>query len=118
MAPAIHIYSMLSLGQSRGDLEDDIQDRFNGEVEVAGGGQGQGGWNVDLELLDEGADVHRFATILVTFLQKWGVPSDTYLNVFSSDWVDGQEPTASRSSAVRRGHNQPLEWTGPAERSP
>jgi hypothetical protein len=93
MAPVIHVYSMLSLGRSRGDLEDDIQDRFGGEVEVTGGGQGQGGWNVDLELLDEGADVHRFATILVTFLQKWGVPSDTYLKVFGSGWVEGQEPT-------------------------
>ncbi len=91
MAPEIHIYSKLDLGQSRGNLEDDVQDRFEDDIEVSGGGQGESGWNVDLELLDEDADVHRFAKKLVKFLQKWGVPRDTYLKVFTSDWKEGQE---------------------------
>ena len=91
MAPEIHIYSMLNLGQPRGNLEDDIEDRFDGEVEVGGGGQGQSGWNVDLVMLDENEDVHRFAKKLVKFLQKWGVPRDTYLKVFNNDWKEGDE---------------------------
>jgi hypothetical protein len=91
MAPEIHIYSNLHLGQSCGNLEDDIQAHFEGDIEVSGGGQGQAGWNVDLELLDEEADVHRFAKKLIKFLLKWGVPRDTYLKVFTSDWKDGQE---------------------------
>jgi hypothetical protein len=92
MVPEIHIYSTLALGQSRGDLEDDIQDYFGKSVEVTGGGHGRDGWNVDLALLDEDADVHRFANNLVEFLQKWGAPGDTYLKVFKSDWKEGQEP--------------------------
>lgn len=93
MASEIHIYSKLDLGQPRGDLEDDLQERFEEEIEITGGGQGQGGWNVDLELLDEDADVHRFVKRLVKFLQKWTVPRDTYLNVFTSEWVEGKKPT-------------------------
>jgi len=93
MAPQIHIYSGLALRESRHDLEDDIQDRFEGEIDVTGGGQGNGCWNVDLKLLAEEADVHRFAAKLVTFLQEWGVPRDTYLKVFTSDWVEGRTPT-------------------------
>jgi hypothetical protein len=93
MASLIHIYSGLDLGQARGDLEDDIQNRFDDQIEVTGGGQGKGGWNLDLELLDEHADVQRFADALVTFLKEWGVPRDTYLNVFTADWVEGQKPT-------------------------
>ena len=90
--PTIYIYSKLDLGQSRGNLEDDIQDHFEDEIEVTGGGQGQGGWNVDLELLEEDDDVHCFADKLVKFLQKWGVPRDTYLDLYESDWVEGQKP--------------------------
>jgi hypothetical protein len=98
MPPEIHIYSRLPLAQSRGDLdarrdlEDDIEDRFETQIEVTGGGQGEGGWNIDLRLLDEYADVHRFAEELVKFLQEWGVPRDTFLNVFTRDWANGKKP--------------------------
>ena len=91
--PTIYIYSALALGQARGNLEDDIQDQFEEEIEVAGGGGGQLGWNVDLELLQEDADVQQFAKKLAKFLRKWGVPRDTYLDLYASDWVEGQKPT-------------------------
>ena len=90
MAPDIYIYAKTSLGRGRDELEDDLED-FLGEVgEVTGGGSGLPGWNVDLTLVDD-ADLESWVVKLVLFLRQWGVPQDTYLRVFPSDWVEGTE---------------------------
>jgi hypothetical protein len=97
-------------------LEDDIQDRSEDGVEVSGGGQGQGGWNVDLELLDEDADVHRFPKKLVKFLQKWGVPRDTYSEGVH-ERLEGRPRGPSNRRLRRSGGAITTHWNGPAWRN-
>jgi hypothetical protein len=93
MLPEIHIYSRMDLdGRSRGDLEEDIYAHFQAELEVTGGGEGQDGWNIDLQLASEDACMEPLVSSLVAFLRRWSVPPDTILNVFSSDWSEGQSP--------------------------
>jgi hypothetical protein len=90
MCPEVHIYSRTELRRPRVDLEDAIEARFGDDVEVAGGGQGGDGWNVDLAMPHEDADVQHFLEALVVFLRTWGVPTDTVLRVFERGWVEGQ----------------------------
>ena len=91
MANAIYIYSERSLREARGSLEDDLEDFLGEAGEVTGGGGGERGWNIDLELFeDESAE--QWIERLVVFLREWGVPEDAYLKVFPDDWVQGTEP--------------------------
>jgi hypothetical protein len=81
MPGEIHIYSKLELRDARQALEDDIEEHFSGELEVTGGGSGNMGWNIDVALLDEDASALEMSQRLSLFLQKWGVPRDTYMHV-------------------------------------
>jgi hypothetical protein len=91
MPAAIYFYSRLPLREARGGLEDDLEEALLGVVEVTGGGGGQSGWNIDLEVCDE-VSVEEASENLSAFLQNWGVPKDTYLKVYADDWAEGQEP--------------------------
>jgi hypothetical protein len=91
MATVIYIYSTRSLKEPRGGLEDDLEDAFGDVLEVTGGGGGIRGWNIDLELADDETLEHVLPR-LVRFLREWGVPEDTYLNIYPPDWEEGQEP--------------------------
>jgi hypothetical protein len=85
----IYIYSTQPLKDARGALEDDIDEKFAGVLEVSGGGAGNRYWNIDIAL-SEDADLESVVQQLVAFLREWGVPSDTYMHVVPSDWVEGQ----------------------------
>ena len=91
MATTVYIYSTKPLPEPRGGLEDDLEEFLEGSGEITGGGGGATGWNVDVELY-EGASAEDWIARLAAFLREWGVPDDTYLKVFSADWVEGDEP--------------------------
>lgn len=76
----IFIYSSKPLPQGRGALEDDIDVLLGDAGEVTGGGIGQAGWNVDVEIYDT-SDAEEELEKLREFLRQWPVPSDTYLVV-------------------------------------
>jgi hypothetical protein len=81
----IIINSKTPLTKSRGDLEYDIEELIEGSGEWAGGGGGQRGWDIVLEIYDD-AQAERWLRTLTTFLRKWGVPEDTFLEAW-----DGEE---------------------------
>ena len=66
--------------EGRGGLEDDLDEFLKGVGETTGGGSGAGGWNLDLEF-EEGVDLDVWVEKLISFLRRWGVPQDTYLDV-------------------------------------
>lgn len=49
----IFIYSALSLGYPRGELDDDLEDLLGSAGEVTGAGAGDRGWNIDLEIYNQ-----------------------------------------------------------------
>jgi hypothetical protein len=81
----IYIYSEKSLlqrtGKDRDELEDDLETFFGEAGDVTGAGAGNAGWHLDLHLHDA-SDLERWLERLAAFLQNWGVPQDTYLEVF------------------------------------
>src|SRR5882724_8807321 len=86
----IFIYSSLDLREARGNLEDDLEEFLEGIGETTGGGGGMPGWNVDLKIhTDE--DLSNRMDALLDFLRKWGVPPDTYFEVYQDDDYDEQE---------------------------
>ena len=91
MAVTVHIYSAQLLSEPRSGLEDDLEEFLGPAGEVTGGGAGATGWNIDLALIDD-ASADDGIERLAAFLREWGVPDDTYLKVFSADWVEGDEP--------------------------
>ena len=108
MATEVFIYSKRSspaLEEGRGGLEEDLEEFLAGAGEVTGGGGGDRGWNVDLEIW---GDVEPWLERLCQFLRDWGVPGDTYLCIFPAGWsgdtqprhVDVFPPTEALPSAV------------------
>ena len=75
----IYIYSSLHLREARGNLEDDLNDFLGDSGEVTGGGGGERGWNVNLEVADESLTEH--IAKLKDFLVGWGVPPDAFFDV-------------------------------------
>jgi len=78
------IYSSMDLREARGGLEDDLEEFLDAFGEVAGGGGGAPGWNIDLELFSD-EDLSWNINELLDFLREWGVPPDTYLTVSQQD---------------------------------
>lgn len=74
----IDIYSSQPLDYARGNLEDDLDEFLNGYGETCGGGGGERGWNIDLEINDD-EDLGEWVQAVVTFLRGLKVPPDTYL---------------------------------------
>jgi hypothetical protein len=87
MPTAVYIYSKQRLQEPLGNLEDDLDDLLSGAGEVTGGGAGEMGWNIDVELEDT-ASVETWTPRLAEFLRGWGVPQDTFFEVIS----DRSEP--------------------------
>ncbi len=90
MRHGIYIYSSRSSPalerEGRGGLEDDLEEFLGGAGEVTGGGSGERGWNVDLEVA---GDMEAWIPRLRAFLREWGVPEDTYLKVYREGWIEG-----------------------------
>ena len=81
---SLYIYSAGDAPEARQDLEDDLEEILGDMAEVSGGGQGERGWNIDIELyvpenLESAIDQIR------TYLQEKNVSRDTYIRVIRSD---------------------------------
>ena len=92
MATKIYIYSkefsLAILSEGRDGLEDDL-DEFLGEAgETTGGGGGERGWNIDLEVIE---DAELWIGRICEFLRNWGVAQDTYLCVYPENGVEETE---------------------------
>ena len=79
----IYIYASIGLRLARGNLEDDIESMLGSAVKVTGGGGGDCGWNIDLEVDD--AILADPIEKVKAFLFGWGVPPDTYLDVWHGE---------------------------------
>jgi hypothetical protein len=81
----IYIYSSKSSpalrSEGRGGLEDDLEEFLSAAGEVTGGGAGNTGWNIDLHFHDA-SELEQWLERLAGFLRDWGVPDDTFLDVF------------------------------------
>ena len=76
----IFIYSSVSLRVPRGNLEDDLEEFLGDGVQINGGGGGERGWNVDLEVPT--AKLPQTIEKLKNYLSGWGVPVDTHFDVW------------------------------------
>ena len=76
----IFIYSSLNLREARGNLEDDLADFLDDAGRISGGGGGARGWNIDLEVTDKA--LPEWIEKVKDFLVGWGVPPDTFLDVW------------------------------------
>jgi hypothetical protein len=76
-----HIYIMgPGSWWDRGDLEDAIEEWLDGRAEVCGGGSGEGGWDIDLEV--PGATVPEgFVQELLAFLRAHGPSPEVAVRV-------------------------------------
>jgi len=81
--PDVFIYSALPLGEARGDLEDDLEVLLGSAGQCTGGGAGELGWNIDLEIYDTEA-VEQWIEQVVKYLCARPVPLDTYLVIWWS----------------------------------
>ena len=77
------MYSEQSLGEARQDLEDDLEALLGTAGQCTGGGSGEAGWNIDLEVY-EGAALEAWAQRIVALLRERPVPPDTYLILWRS----------------------------------
>ena len=77
----------LSLVYSRLTLEDAINDKLGSTGEVSGGGAGVLGWNIDVEIFDDGDVVHS-VEILKHLLQSKLVPRSTQMGVYLTEADD------------------------------
>ena len=78
----VFLYSAQSneqLAQGRSALEDDLDDFLKDAGQVTGGGSGDLGWNVDLEVVVD--DLEPLLERLVGFLRGWPVPPDAYMMI-------------------------------------
>ena len=101
MATDLFIYSNLPLTCGRDVVEDAVDDAISGNGEVTGGGSGDAGWNVDVELFSaDDTDAHVAA--IVRTLRELPVPNDTYL-VFGAD--QSRVNVYPRDTIVRRSYN-------------
>ena len=91
MGAEIYIYSARHMQESRTSLEDDLEDEFERFLAVTGGGGGVGGWNIDIELASD-VNLDDVLPKIVRFLREWGVPEDTYLDIYPPDWEEGEAP--------------------------
>ena len=78
MTDFIEIVFPPNSGVERDVLEDEIEERFPGAVEVTGGGSGNMGSNLDLEIT--GVTGMAFLDILIPALRNLGVPPGTRCN--------------------------------------
>lgn len=78
----IYIYSSICLREPRGNLEDDLASILGSAVTVTGGGGGDRGWNIDLEV--DNVALPDPIEKVKAFLRGWGVPPDTHLDVWDS----------------------------------
>lgn len=81
--PDIFIYSKQPLEEARQDLEDDLETFLGSAGQCTGGGQGEGGWNIDLEIFRV-SDLEACAARIGEFLRRRPVPQDTYLVLWFS----------------------------------
>lgn len=79
----IFVYSGQSLGEARQDLEDDLEALLGAAGQCTGGGSGEAGWNIDLEVY-EAAALEAWGQRIVAFLRERPVPPDTYLILWPS----------------------------------
>ncbi|QDT47600.1 hypothetical protein Pan258_16360 [Symmachiella dynata] len=86
---SIYIYSKSPAPVDRYELEEDLQDFLGDDGMVSGGGAGDTGWNIDLEV--ESASAEDVIQRLIPFLKEKQVGSDTHLDVFPPDWKEGDE---------------------------
>jgi len=84
MATTVFIYSEQFLHSARSELEDDLAVFLGQTGQIAGGGSGVSGWNIDIELTNN-IDVTDWIDRFSEFLQEWGVPEDTYFDVIDDD---------------------------------
>lgn len=90
MSIYIHIYSNKALGEPRTDLEDELEDLLGDAGECTGGGQGNSGWNIDLEIFEKD-HIEKWTICIKDFLKERSVPNDTYFDVLPVDWQEGME---------------------------
>ncbi len=76
-------------GLDRSDLEEVLEDFFDGSAEDVGAGSGEAGFNLDYELLD-GEDPRMWADRLRDVLRSIGVRPGTVFEVFADGWEPGQ----------------------------
>lgn len=86
---SIYIYSKSPAPVDRYELEEDLQDFLGDDGMVSGGGAGDTGWNIDLEV--ESASAEDVIQRLIPFLKEKQVGRDTYFEVFPPDWKEGDE---------------------------
>ena len=77
---SLFIASWTPLGRSRGELEDEIEELLGDVAQVSGGGQGAGGWNIDIDLLEPESLEWCIARIQ-EYLRSQRVPADTVIDI-------------------------------------
>jgi len=79
----VFIYFSPRLTIPRDEIEDALQEHLGNRGEITGGGSGQRGANIDIEIFDDESGPELLQGVERT-LRRMGVPQDTYLD------VDGQ----------------------------
>ena len=77
-------------GPYRDDLEDDLEDFFQGVAFDSGAGTGETMFNLDYEFA-KGIDPHAWVDRLKAFLVEVGVRPGTKFDVFPDCWQPGME---------------------------
>ena len=91
MAANIYIYCPADgEGLGRNDLEEELEQFFDGATEDCGAGSGAVGFNLDYELAGS-TDPHALADRLKDFLAEAGVRAGTVFDVFPDGWEPGRE---------------------------
>lgn len=65
-------------------MEDDLEDLLGEMAEVSGGGQGERGWSIDIELYVP-ENLEFVIEQIRTYLQQKNVSRETYIRVIRSD---------------------------------
>ena len=84
MGVSVFIYSNQPLDCVRGELEDDLDELLGSAGECTGAGEGQSGWNIDLEIFDAN-EVTDWVERIRRFLEAYPVPADTYCQIVPSE---------------------------------
>lgn len=77
---SIHVYGSSSLGDARQEIEDKIDFVLDGLGEVTGGGAGQTGWNIDVEVF-EGKDIETACSSIRRILRERGTDPSTTIQI-------------------------------------
>ncbi len=80
----IFINGSSSLGQARGDVEDEVSEALDEMAEVTGGGAGEAGWNIDIEVHD-GRDVEHCVQRVREILLGVGVAAATKISIVRTE---------------------------------